>query len=255
MMRRVFSATVVAAGTVIGLQAALWSSTVLAQSNSRIYRSPGSSRQTAQPSGSGGRVGQQAPLALEGYCPVSIAVQRKWVRGDPAYWSVYDGHTYLFATPEAKATFDADPARYVPALGGECVVTFVKTGRRVAGQIRYAAIHEGRLFLFASDEAQQMFLAEPARYAKADLAYGGYCVVCQVGMGKAVPGKPEIAVVHKGLRYLFASEDQRRQFLANPSRYEVKASVPGVAVPGSGSRTPPAGSSSKPTAGSESKAR
>ncbi len=254
-MRQAIPSIFLTALAVIGLPTSLWSLPVVAQSGSRVYPSPQSSTQPKPAIGSGRRMVQQAPMALEGYCPVSIVTQRKWVRGDPAYRTVYDGHTYLLSSKEAKAMFDADPTKYVPALGGDCVVAFVMTGKRVPGQIRYAALHDGRLFLLANAAAQKMFLAEPSRYANADLAYGGRCVVCQLGMGQAVPGKPQVAVVYKGIRYLFASEAQRRQFLADPTRYEVKTTAPSVVGPESGTHVPPVGSSSRPTSGSGSGTR
>jgi YHS domain-containing protein len=162
---------------------------------------------------------------------------RKWVAGDPAHQGVYDGRTYRFANQQGKRMFQADPAKYVPALGGDCVVALVKNGKRVPGNIRHASFHDGRLFLFSNADAHKMFRAEPATYANSDLAYGGNCVVCRVGMQQVVPGKLELAVVHKGFRYLFASADQRNEFLANPAKYEMNATA------GSSTR-PPAGSGS-----------
>jgi hypothetical protein len=90
--------------------------------------------------------------------------------------------------------FEANPANSVPALGGDCVVALAQMGRRIPGNIRHASFRGGRLFLFSGADAHKMFQAEPARYADADLAYGGNRVVCGVGMQQTVPGKPELAV-------------------------------------------------------------
>lgn len=252
-MRCVFKPTI-AALAVTGLMIAA-SVPALAQSGSRTYPPSGSTARTSPPAGSGQRAEQQAPLALEGYCPVSILQMRKWVKGDPAYRVVYDGRTYLFANEQGQKMFEANPPKYVPALGGDCVVALVKMGKRVPGDIRHASIHDGRLFLFSSADAKKMFLAEPATYANADLAYGGNCVVCRVGMQQTVPGKPELAVVHKGLRYLFPSAEQRNEFLANPAKYEVAATDPALSKLGSGTRQSTSGSSSRPSAGSGSGSR
>ncbi len=188
---------------------------------------------SARPPGAGQRSGQAAPVALEGYCPVSVIEMRKWVKGDPAHRSEHDGLTYLFADAQGKQMFDANPAKYVPALGGDCVVALVEMGQRVPGNIRHASIHEGRLFLFSDAKGHKMFRGEPAKYADADLAYGGNCVVCRVDMQRDMPGKPELTVVHKGLRYLFPSEDQRDAFLANPAEYEVESPADATPEPGS----------------------
>jgi YHS domain-containing protein len=252
-MRRVFKPTI-AALAVTGLMIAA-TGTVFAQSGSRTFPPSGSSERTSPPAGSGQRVEQQAPLALEGYCPVSILEMQKWVKGDPALRIVYDGHTYLFANEQSQKMFEANPPKYVPALGGDCVVALVKMGNRVAGDIRHASIHDGRLFLFSNADAKKMFEAEPAIYANADLAYGGNCVVCRVGMQQTVPGKPELAVIHKGLRYLFPSAEQRNEFLANPAKYELVAADPTLSTPGSGTRQSTSGSSSRPSTGSGSGSR
>ena len=252
-MRCVFKPTI-AALAVTGLMIAA-SVPALAQSGTRDIPPSGSSARTSPPAGSGQRANQQASLALEGYCPVSILEMRKWVKGDPAYRVVYDGRIYLFANEQGQKMFEANPPKYVPALGGDCVVALVKMGKRVPGDIRHASIHDGRLLLFSSAEAEKMFLADPATYANADLAYGGNCVVCRVGMQQTVPGKPELAVVHKGLRYLFPSAEQRNEFLANPAKYEVVATDPTLSKPGSGTRQSTSGSSSRTSTGAGSGSR
>ena len=249
-MRCVLKPTI-AALTVTGLLIA-WSVPALAQSGSRNYPPSASGSRTGPPAGSGQRTSRQAPLALEGYCPVSILEMRKWVKGDPAYRVVYDGRTYLFANEQGKKMFEANPAKYVPALGGDCVVALVKMGKRVPGNIRHASIHDGRLFLFSNADALKMFQAEPPTYASSDLAYRGNCVVCRVGMRQVVPGKPELAVVHKGLRYLFPSTTQRGEFLANPAKYEVNATDGPPSQTGSATRPPASGPSTRPPAGSGS---
>ena len=251
-MRRVFHPSTMAGLAITGLLAAT-SLPALAQSGSRSYPPGGSGSRSSPPAGSGQRAEQQAPLALEGYCPVSIIEMKKWVKGDPAHRAVYDGRTYLFADAQGKQMFEANPAKYVPALGGDCVVALVEMGRRVPGNIRHASFHDGRLYLFSNENAHKMFRAQPAKYADADLAYGGNCVVCRVGMRQTVPGKPELAVVHKGLRYLFASADQRSEFLANPAKYEVSATDAPPSGAGSATRQPAPGSSSRPSYGSGSR--
>lgn len=217
---------------------------VWAQSGTRVPAGgEGSTRKTPEPAAGSTERTQPAPLALEGYCPVSLKMMHKWVKGDPAIQSVFDGHTYYFANKQGKQLFGADPVKYAPVLGGDCVISLVKMHQRVPGSVRHATIHDGRLFLFANEQAKKMFTADPKAYADADLAYGGKCIVCQVDMKQDVPGKPEFTVIHKGFRYLFASAKQREAFLANPKKYEAPATL--VQPPASGSGTKePAGSGS-----------
>jgi len=240
---RQFVKPVFAALSTIGLLAAT-SLPASAQSGSRSYPSSRPTTRTTPPQrsqpaeGSSRRVQPQAPLALEGYCPVSLIAMNKWVKGVSSIQTVFDGHAYHFANQQGKNMFLADPAKYVPALGGDCVVSLVKMGQRVPGNIRHATIHEGRLFLFANAGGKDMFGANPSAYADADLAYGGNCVVCSLNMRQTVPGRPELTVFHKGLRYLFPAVEQRDEFLANPRKYEVAAVTVQSPSTGSGSRRP-----------------
>jgi YHS domain-containing protein len=217
----------------------------MAQSGSRNYPPSGSSRKVAPQAGSGQRARQQAPLALEGYCPVSIVAMEKWVKGDPAYQVAYDGRSYHFANERGKRMFQADPAKYIPALGGDCAVALVKMGKRIPGNIRHGSFHNGRLFLFSNADAHKMFQAEPATYANADLALGGMCPVCLVNMERSVPGKPEIAAFHRGFRYLFPAAGQRQAFLASPEKYVSAAGNGPPTKTGSATRQPTSGSSTR----------
>ncbi len=183
--------------------------TVRAQSASRIPSGPRT--QSAKNS-----------VALEGYCPVCVIKIKKWVRGNPHYAATYDGKTYYFPGEDQKQMFLADPAKYVPALGGDCTVCYANMGQRVPGNIRHASLYNNRLFLFRTADQKREFVAHQKRYADVDLALGGKCAVCQVEMNKDVPGKPEIAAFYQGFRYLFPSEQQRKMFLANPAKYAVK---------------------------------
>jgi YHS domain-containing protein len=117
-------------------------------------------------------------------------------------------------------------------------------GKRVPGSIQHAGINGGRLFLFSNAEGQKMFQANPSAFVNADLAAGGNCVVCSVHMRQSVPGSQDFVAIHNGLRYLFPSEDQRRQFLAAPERF--------VSTTAAGSSTT-AGSATRPSAGSGSR--
>ncbi len=59
-------------------------------------------------------------LALEGYCPVAYFAANKPIKGQPKYSSDYKGITYYFVNADAKAEFEKQPAKYVPAYGGWC---------------------------------------------------------------------------------------------------------------------------------------
>lgn len=182
------------------------------------YTYPPRSTQQATQRGSSRR-GLTTNAALNGYCSVCITDMKRWVQGRPDYATEYDGKTYYFPNAKIRSTFLANPAKYVPALGGDCVVCLARMGERVPGTVFFAAFHADRLFLFPGQDQKDMFVEDPAAYANVDLAYGGNCAVCQVEANDEVAGDPEIAAVHNGFRYYFPGEDQRAMFLQDPEKY------------------------------------
>lgn len=169
-----------------------------------------------------GTAASQSQVALSGYCPVCVLEMKKWIKGDPRFSVTQDGKTYLFPGEEQRQMFLKNPNKYTPAMGGDCTVCKVEMGKIVPGTVHFAALHEGRLFLFPGDEQKQMFLKNPTKYAGVDLAADGKCTVCRVEMQQEVQGKPEFTVFHNGLRYWFPGADQQKMFVSNPAKYEVK---------------------------------
>jgi YHS domain-containing protein len=181
---------------------------------------PATSRTTAVP-GSTTRAPIQE-VALGGNCPVCVIEMKKWMKGDTRFSAQYDGKTYLFPGEEQRMMFLNNPAKYVPALGGDCTVCLAEMKKQVPGSIRFASLHRGRLYLFPGEEQRNMFLKNPDKYADVDLAAQGNCTVCRVEMNELVPGKPEFTVIHRGRRYQFPSREQQDIFVANPAKYEIK---------------------------------
>ena len=56
------------------------------------------------------------PLGLYGFCPVSLSEKQQWVPGDHRFAAMHRGRTYLFAGPEQRRRFLADPDRYTSAV-------------------------------------------------------------------------------------------------------------------------------------------
>jgi len=161
----------------------------------------------------------ELPVAMDGKCAVCLAKMDKLVDGKAEYSSDHDGKTYRFPSADQKKMFDADPAKFVPALGGDCVVCLVEMGQRVAGKPEYALVHDDRLFLFPEQKQLDMFKKNPSKYANADLALDGDCPVCLVKMNKKVKGDPSYAAVHDGVRYLFPGSEQKEMFESNPTSF------------------------------------
>ncbi|MHB0955554.1 MAG: DUF255 domain-containing protein [Pirellulaceae bacterium] len=126
---------------------------------------PPNTRAQQPPASSAGN--QDPPLALEGYCPVTLVEREKWVKGDPKYGAYHRGRTYLFAGPQEQARF-LDPAghdKYAPALSGYDAVKYAEQGALVDGKRVHGVFYRGQVFLFADEAALQQFWTAPERYA------------------------------------------------------------------------------------------
>lgn len=105
------------------------------------------------------------PLAFEGYCPVSMRNQWKWVPGNPQYGIVHLGRTYWFAGPEEHKQFWTDPTRYAPAMSGNDPVMAIDHQQQIEGKREHSLDYDGLFYLFASEATLQQFAANPAKYA------------------------------------------------------------------------------------------
>ncbi|MGQ0635057.1 MAG: hypothetical protein ACT4QC_10630 [Planctomycetaceae bacterium] len=111
--------------------------------------------------------GEEGPKLLKGfrrYCPVLLKDERKLVEAKPQFASNHRGMTYMFSSAAAKATFEENPRKYVPASGGSDVVRLASGDTGVEGSLEYAAWYRGRLYLFSSAESRKAFVETPSRY-------------------------------------------------------------------------------------------
>ena len=107
------------------------------------------------------------PPGLDGFCPVELLDRNRWQRGDPRWGIVHRGRTYLFAGPQQKQEFWADPDRYAPVMSGNDVVMAVNRGQFVPGRREFGGRFRNRVYLFASEESYQEFKANADRYVEA----------------------------------------------------------------------------------------
>ena len=108
---------------------------------------------------------QQSPavsetlIPLEGLDPVMLA-QGKEVQGDMKFKVTRGKFQYIFANAENKAAFEKDPSRYEIQLDGHCA----RMGSPTNGNPDLYAVHNGRLYIFGSEECQIAFKAAPEKY-------------------------------------------------------------------------------------------
>ena len=105
-------------------------------------------------------------VGMQGYCPVALREQERLVDSRPEFLCVYHGRTYRVSSAEAKARFDAHPARYAPAAKGFDVVLESRGERGVDGVLANAIWYQDQLYLFRTPETAREFKADPERYVR-----------------------------------------------------------------------------------------
>lgn len=101
----------------------------------------------------------EAVIPLEGLDPVMLS-QGKEVQGDMKYRVTRGRFQYLFASAENKATFEKDPSRYEIQLNGHCA----RMGAPTGGNPDLYFVHDGRIYVFGSEECQTLFKSAPEKY-------------------------------------------------------------------------------------------
>jgi YHS domain-containing protein len=97
-----------------------------------------------------------ARVILGGHDVVAYFTEGRHRPGDPRHASVHEGVTFLFATADHKARFDANPTAYVPQYGGYCangIVYAIPWG----GDADSWRIIDGRLFIFGGAASKAAF--------------------------------------------------------------------------------------------------
>lgn len=103
---------------------------------------------------------------FKGFCPVQLRNKRELIDSSDRFAARYGLNTYYLSSAEAKAEFEADPARFAPAAGGADVVVLTNTEEPVEGSLDFCLWYRDRLYLFSSRETQQIFSRSPARFVR-----------------------------------------------------------------------------------------
>ena len=109
--------------------------------------------------------GSETVIPLEGLDPVLLS-QGKEVQGDMKYKVTRGRFQYLFASAENKAAFEKDPSRYEIQLDGHCA----RMGAPTTGNPDLYFVHNGRIYIFGSEECQTNFKAAPEKYLEVPAA-------------------------------------------------------------------------------------
>ena len=89
------------------------------------------------------------PLGMHGVDPVSMFAQDTAKLGNAVFTTAHEGVDYYFASAETQEMFEANPEKYLPQFGGFCAFG-VFVGKKLDGDVRYANIVDGKLYLFVN---------------------------------------------------------------------------------------------------------
>ncbi len=106
------------------------------------------------------------PMALDGFCPVELIDNDRWVRGSANVAVVHRGRTYLFKDSAARSKFLTFPDRYRPIFDGSDPIAWIDNSEQVPGRREHGVSYAGRIYLFANELNLEKFLAAPKLYAK-----------------------------------------------------------------------------------------
>jgi len=100
-------------------------------------------------------------------CPVSPVEFGRFMPGDAKVTLIYRGHKLYFQSDRDKRLFQDQPSKYWPVADGSCIVSRVDDGDTRDGSIYHGVRHQGRVWLFASEDHRQKFKLNPDRYVDA----------------------------------------------------------------------------------------
>jgi YHS domain-containing protein/thiol-disulfide isomerase/thioredoxin len=104
------------------------------------------------------------PLALDGYCAVTLQEKHDWQVGDPKWGAIHRGMLYLFTSQAEQQKFLANPDQFSPMFRGHDPVLALDQNKAVLGRREYGVFCDGRIYLFASEATRNHFERNTKRY-------------------------------------------------------------------------------------------
>jgi len=112
-------------------------------------------------------------LAIEGTDPVAYFTEGKAVEGSKKLTVYWKEATWLFASAENKAKFEAEPEKYAPQFGGYCAWA-MSQGYTASIDPEAWKIVDGKLYLNYSKSVQQQWAGDiPGNIAKGEANWPG----------------------------------------------------------------------------------
>lgn len=110
-------------------------------------------------------------MVLNGLDPVSL-VDGKKEKGQENISVVHDSYKYLFTSARHKDAFLENPAKFAVQDHGNCPVAKASMNREIKGDPSIFSVYEGGIYVFANNEARQLFDKDPKRYVKSKAKEG-----------------------------------------------------------------------------------
>lgn len=101
------------------------------------------------------------PLGFHGVDVVAMTADSRLLNGAASHGASHDGVEYYFATADAKAAFEADPAAYLPQFGGFCALG-IAVNKKLDGNPRFADVRDGKLYVFVNQTIFNKYKEDPA---------------------------------------------------------------------------------------------
>lgn len=103
---------------------------------------------------------------LDGYCPVELGRNRKWVKGVAGFRVEHKGLVYRISSKANFDLFNKNPEKYAPQVLGCDPVVLAASQRAVAGRTDFGAFFDGKLYLFQTNESRTTFKQNPLKYIR-----------------------------------------------------------------------------------------
>ena len=97
--------------------------------------------------------------AMNGLDVVSFYTAKKSVPGIDTLVTVHNGVKFLFSTPRNKSLFDSNPEKYMPQIGGFCVVAAAHGKVEVTDREHYG-VYKDKLYFSTNKKAFDMWMKD-----------------------------------------------------------------------------------------------
>lgn len=194
------------------------------QPQASVYGDPSAAQtpeNTAPPANSGTQDQPWNPAETAPSAPAQNSVYGGYAASKPAIGNPAAGMPDITApTSPQPAGMKFVSASQAPSFGLEkfCPVTMAETMKWTKGNPQFGAVHRGRTYLFASQEAQQKFLADPDRFSP---VLSGCDPVVFVEQGKLVDGSRNCGLSYRGQMFFFVNKANADRFWKSPDVYTV----------------------------------